>query len=129
MSGNLFFDDWNTGSDLIEGQSLDAYGGKGGGIFGGGSMDPMTTTALLNAGSNVLGTALKPAGSTNQSRAESGANVEAVFNHDWTVTFGDQSPATQERSQLPAIGGGMNTTLIIALVGAVIAWKLLKKPA
>lgn len=50
-------------------------------------------------------------------------NGDAMFdNGGWTVTFGDNSPAT-------AAGGGLATYLpwAVAAVGVLIAWRMFKR--
>lgn len=82
------------------------------------ALDP---NALVTAGSSVLGAALK----SEPSFAQASSQLDAVFdNSGWTVNFGDNATQNTERSQLPAVGGGINTTIIIVAVCALVAWKL-----
>lgn len=90
-------------------------------------MDPVTTAALIQGGSSVLSSALKGGGPAGPSYADSGSG-EAVFdNSGWTVNFGDDAEVNPQRQQLPAVGGGINTTVIMVIVGALVAWKIYNK--
>lgn len=77
------------------------------------------------AGASVLGGAMKGA---DPAFARSENATDAVFdNSGWTVNFGDGATQNAERSQLPQIGGGINTTVIIIVVAGLIAWKMYTK--
>jgi len=77
--------------------------------------------ALIAAGAQVLGSALKSEPAFGQSHNA----IDAVFdNSGWTVNFGDGAEVNPQRSELPGVGGGINTTIIIVAVCALVAWKL-----
>lgn len=103
----------------------------GGLIEGGAMFDPTGTSALLTAGSSVLGKALQ--GGAGPSRAESASRTEAIFNNSgWTVNFGDGANVSAKNdagvSQLPGIAGNLSTTtLILFAAGALVLWKLSQK--
>lgn len=102
--------------------SLLAGGGSdsGGGILG--DMDPQ----LLMAGANVLGRMLSP-NSGGPSRSDNAQRTEAVFdNSGWNVNYGGGT-ITSDRQQLPAVGGGLNTTTIVLVVAGLVAIKLWRR--
>lgn len=58
--------------------------------------------------------------------------VEPVFDQSgWNLIIGTDnkidSKRSQERSELPTLGGSANTTMILWLAGGVIVWKLLTR--
>lgn len=82
-------------------------------------MDP----TWINAGASVLGKALSGSAG-GPSRADASQRVEQVFDSSgWNVNFG-AGAVTSDRQQLPAVGGGFNTTAVILIVAGLVAWKI-----
>lgn len=97
-------------------------------------MDPVLTTAAINAGSNVLGAALSPK-SAGPSSADSVFSTNLGFdNSGWNISFGsgDISAAqdkTTSQGGAGGLSGNLQTYLPYALifVGALLALKMIKK--
>ena len=95
------------------------------------AVEPFGASALLTAGSSVLGKALQ--GGAGPSRAESASRTEAIFNNSgWTVNFGDGAEVSARTdagvSQLPGIAGNLSTTTLLLIMAAgLVLWKLSKK--
>lgn len=82
---------------------------------------------LVAAGINALGGALssKPAAGPSFARADNMFDMSWGFdNSGWTVNFGDNAEVNPQRQQLPAVGGGINTTMIVIVIGGLVAWRL-----
>lgn len=99
-------------------------GGSGGKLMpgAGGGMDWMTLGSSFVSG---LGGGLGKSGpSSAMSRAD---NNQIDFDHSgWVVQFGDGT-VTTDRQQLPAIGGGLNTTTLLLVIGGLVALKIWAK--
>lgn len=105
-------------------------------VLGGGKVEPVTTAALLSAGSSVLGKAAQGSGPAGPSRAEGASRTttttEAIFNNSgWSVNFGDGAEFTARTdagvSKLPAIGKLDTTTLLLLIAGGLLLWKMARK--
>lgn len=104
----------------------DAGGGAADGIDGilagsmGGGMDPMTS-AMISAGSNVLGKALAPS-SAGPSRADSGGQNWLSFdNSGWTVSTGSSKAEAAVGLSFPP------WLMAVAALLAAVAWVRTKK--
>lgn len=96
--------------------------------------DPVSTAAWINAGSNVLGSALKgaPAG---PSSADSVFSTNLGFdNSGWNVTFGSGSiNAPQDKTSSQGGSGGLSGNLqtylpyALIFVAGLVALKWIKK--
>jgi hypothetical protein len=80
---------------------------------------------LFTAGVSALGNVMKGGGPAGPSGVDS--DTEAMFDSSgWTLNFGDGATVSPSRSQVPQLGG-LNTTVIVAIVGALVAWKIWNK--
>lgn len=94
------------------------------GTFAGGSMDPITTAALISAGSNVLGRAVSGGAAAGPSRSDAQSGI-SVNNPNWgsfAVSFGSGSVSTAQNASwaMPVMIGAI-------VLGVVMFAKIGKK--
>lgn len=97
-------------------------------------MEPITATAWLNAGSNVLGKALSPS-SAGPSSADSVFSTNLAFdNSGWNVALhGSDISAAVDKTASQGGAGGLSGNMqsyfpyALIFVGGLIAWKMIKK--
>lgn len=108
---DLFFDDWNAGSDLSAGATLRDVGG---------SMDPMTG-ALISAGSSVLGKALAPSSAGPSSAT---AFTRSAFDASgWNVSTGGGGKIDSNRSEANQV-----MQYAVLAVAGILLWRMTRKP-
>ncbi len=90
-----------------------------------GMMAAMLPGLAQGFGSGMAGMA-GGAGGPTTSKAD-GNKVEAIFdNSGWNVAFSG-STVKSDRRQLPEIGGMDPMTMLLALAGGVVVWKIFTK--
>lgn len=109
---DLFFDDWNTGSDLAAGATLADVGGGGFGMI--------PQAAWLDAGSKVLGAALSPS-PAGPSRADSSA-YSALDASGWNVATGQGARIDSNRAESDQL-----FTYAALAAGFILLWRWTRK--
>lgn len=83
-------------------------------------MDPMTTAALISAGSNVLGKAMSAPPSAAQSSAYQNASVD---HSGWVIDFGPGSATNAPGLPSWVLGVGIGAAALVGLVWIKKAFK------